>query len=178
MGESAIAFIALGSNMGDRLATMRRAVAILAKTDGIFVDLAADVASLYETRPVGGPTGQAKFLNSALRVRTTLEPLALMEVLLEIEGALGRARREQWESRVIDLDLLLYGPLQFECATLTLPHLRLHERRFVLEPLAEIAGDVVHPKLGRTIAELNAKLWPPSNDDEVVRFAGPEWVIG
>ena len=163
--------------MGDRLSSMRRAVALLAEHDGIIVDCRNDVASLFETEAVGGPAGQGKYLNSALRVRTRLEPLALMETLLEIERALGRKREVRWESRIIDLDLLLYGQMQFESQTLTLPHPRLHQRRFVLEPLSEIAGEVMHPKQGRTIAELNAELRGSLVDDEVVRIAGPEWMV-
>ncbi len=174
MSEWVIAFIGLGSNVGDRLASMRRAVALLAEHEGIFVDLSADIAPLFETAPVGGPAGQAKYLNSVIRVRTRLDPAQLMEVLLEIERSLGRTRREQWGSRLIDLDLLLYGQMELESQALTIPHPRLHERRFVLAPLAEIAEEVVHPKLARTIAELNDEL-PLSTDDDVVRVAGPEW---
>ncbi len=176
MIESVTAYIALGSNMVDRFVSMRRAVKLLTERDGIIVDCRTDVASLYETDPVGGPAGQARFLNSALRTRTSLKPLSLMEALLEIERTMGRQREVRWESRVIDLDLLLYGQLQFESPTLTLPHPRLHDRRFVLEPLAEIAGDVMHPMLGVTIDELNGTLRKTSIQG-IIRIAGPEWVL-
>jgi 2-amino-4-hydroxy-6-hydroxymethyldihydropteridine diphosphokinase len=176
MRDFVIAFIGLGSNVGDRLASMRRAVALLTQQDEVFADLKADVASLFETAPVGGPAGQAKYFNSVIRLRTRLEPAQLMEVLFEVERKLGRTRRERWESRVIDLDLLLYGNAQYAGAGLIIPHPRLYERRFVLAPLAEIAGHVVHPKLGKTIAELNDEL-PSLTDDQVVRVVGSEWAI-
>ena len=174
MSNATVVYIALGSNFGDRLASLRSAVELLEQRPEIVVDRTTGVASLYETVPVGGPTGQSTFLNSAIRMRTMLGPMPLMECLLEIEQGMGRTRKVKWESRVIDLDLLLYDQCVCESPSLTLPHPRLHERRFVLEPLAEIAGEVTHPIFGVTIAKLNAALRAAS-DQRVVRIAGPEW---
>jgi 2-amino-4-hydroxy-6-hydroxymethyldihydropteridine diphosphokinase len=146
-----IAFIGIGSNLGDREHTIASALERLRGTPGI---RSLQTSSLHETKPVGGPSGQARYLNAAARIETELEPEALLKVLLQIELELGRERRERWGPRTIDLDLLLYDERVLHTPTLTLPHPRMHERRFVLEPLAEIAPDVNHPVLRRRIREL------------------------
>jgi 2-amino-4-hydroxy-6-hydroxymethyldihydropteridine diphosphokinase len=144
-------YVALGSNLGNRSAHLDAGVAALAATPGVRV---LREAGHYETRPVGGPP-QGAYLNGAVCVATTLEPTALLARLHAIEAAAGRTRgAERNLPRSLDLDLLLYGDVVIECAELTVPHPRLHERSFVLDPLSEIAPDVVHPVLGTSIREL------------------------
>lgn len=148
----AIAYIALGSNLGDRAAHLREAVQRLAQAGTVEA-----VSSFLDTTPVGY-TDQPRFLNAAARLRTDLHPLELMQRLLAIEAGLGRERTIRWGPRTIDLDLLLYDDVTRDEPELTLPHPRLHERRFVLEPLAAIAPDAVHPRLRATIRDLLADL--------------------
>jgi 2-amino-4-hydroxy-6-hydroxymethyldihydropteridine diphosphokinase len=145
------AFIALGSNLGDREANLRTALAKLADTAGVEV---VRISTSLENPAVGGPEASPPFLNAAAELKTTLGAAALLDRLLEIEREMGRVRRERWEPRVIDLDLLLYGGEIHSSHHLMVPHPLMHERRFVLEPLAQIAPDVVHPTLQMTIAGL------------------------
>jgi 2-amino-4-hydroxy-6-hydroxymethyldihydropteridine diphosphokinase len=142
------AYIGLGSNLGDREATIRAAVAAL---PGVLA-----VSTLRETEPVG-VTEQPAFLNGAAAVETELTPRELLETLLAIERALGRERRERWGPRTIDLDLLLYGAETVDEPGLTVPHPHLHERRFALEPLAELDPELEIPGRGR-IRDLLAEL--------------------
>lgn len=112
------------------------------------------VSSFYETQPVGGPAGQGLYLNAAARVDTTLPVQDFFDLLRRIESDLGRTRAQHWGPRTIDLDLLLFDDLVLHNPELTVPHPRLHERRFVLEPLAEIAPEVIHPLFQSSIVAL------------------------
>jgi 2-amino-4-hydroxy-6-hydroxymethyldihydropteridine diphosphokinase len=149
----ATAFVGIGSNLGDRESHLRRALDLLAAEDGIEV---LAVSGLRETEPVG-PVEQGPFLNGAVQVSTELPPRELLERLLDVEQRLGRVRVERFGPRTIDLDLLVYGDEVVEEPGLTLPHPRLHERRFALEPLAELAPALVVPGRGR-VSDLLAKL--------------------
>lgn len=145
------AFIGVGSNLGDRMANVAAAVTLLAETPGVRL---IRESSLYETAAVGGPEGAPPFLNGAVEIATRLSPAELLGRLLEIERSLGRERRVKWEPRPIDLDILLFGQQITSSIDLVIPHPLMHERRFVLEPLAEIAPDAVHPVLQMTVKGL------------------------
>ena len=146
----ATAFVGIGSNLGDREAHLSRAIDLLRAEEGIEVPA---VSRLRETEPVG-PVEQGPFLNGVVQVTTELRPQALLERLLDIEQRLGRVRRERFGPRTIDLDLLVYGDEIVDEPGLTLPHPRLHERRFALEPLAELAPGLVLPGRGAVSALL------------------------
>jgi 2-amino-4-hydroxy-6-hydroxymethyldihydropteridine diphosphokinase len=159
MPEFVTAYLALGSNLGDRQAFLDAALARLRLQPGVEVER---VSTYHETDPVGGPAGQGQYLNAAAQIRTSLEPMKLLRVLLAVESQLGRVRAERFGPRTIDLDLLLYGTqvldLREPDCELILPHPRLHERRFVLAPLVEIAPLAVHPVLQSTVKDLLARL--------------------
>jgi 2-amino-4-hydroxy-6-hydroxymethyldihydropteridine diphosphokinase len=148
------AYVGLGANLGDREATIRRAVELLGEQDGIEV---LAVSTLRETDPVG-VEDQPRFLNGAAAIETTLGPGELLGVLLGVERVLGRVRDGvRFGPRTIDLDLLLYGDETLDDPGLTVPHPRLHERRFALEPLTELAPGLVIPGHGRVL-DLLARL--------------------
>jgi 2-amino-4-hydroxy-6-hydroxymethyldihydropteridine diphosphokinase len=149
------AYIGIGSNLGDRQKNIRSAVDRLKHTPGIAV---LSISSMLENPAVGGPPDSPPFFNAAAKIETTLGSHALLHQLLEIEKSLGRDRRVKWEPRLIDLDLLLYGDQIVSSQELVVPHPLMHERAFVLRPLAEIAPDAVHPTLQMTIAGLLANL--------------------
>ena len=148
------ALVALGSNEGDRAATIERALEAICRLPGTCVALRS---SLRETAPEGGPP-QGAYLNGAAWVETRLAPRELLEGLLEVERALGRVRRERNGPRPIDLDLILFDERVLAEPGLEVPHPRFRERAFVLEPLAEVAPEARDPVTGRTIEELRAAL--------------------
>lgn len=149
-----IAYIGLGSNMGDKAANLKRAIEELGKVPGNKV---LAVSSFYETEPVGN-IEQDWFINAAVKIETGLTPRELLEVLLKIEKELGRVRDERWGPRAIDLDILLYDDLVLNDEGLVIPHPYLHERGFVLVPLSEIAPEVIHPIFKKSIQELLEEL--------------------
>ncbi len=151
------AFIALGSNMGDRAEILLEAVKLVDETEGIDVRL---MSQMMLTAPVGGPAGQNDYMNAVAEIETTLEPRQLLAALQGIEKSLGRNRaaEQRFGPRTCDLDILLMNDLVMETPELTIPHPRMHERRFVIEPLAQIAPEAVHPVLGKTVRELLEEL--------------------
>ena len=144
------AYVALGSNLGDKEANLRRALELLEER-GVEV---VKTSSFICTEPYG-VTDQPQFLNGVCEVRTSLVPLALLHTLLEIEQEMGRVRLRHWGERNIDLDLLLYEDVVMDTPELKLPHPDMQNRDFVLLPLAEIAPELVHPILQKSIEELS-----------------------
>jgi 2-amino-4-hydroxy-6-hydroxymethyldihydropteridine diphosphokinase len=159
------AFIGLGSNVGDRLQFLQRAVKRLVETISVQV---IDVSSVYETAPVG-PAAQAWFLNAVVAVDTSLSPSTLLDQTQAIERALGREITYRWGPRTIDLDILLYGNTQVRTATLVIPHAELCQRAFVMIPLLELDPNIVLPD-GIAVSACLHTLTPPQ---QVRRFAPP-----
>ena len=141
-------YLSLGSNLGDRAAHLRTAIDKLCNLGEVVA-----VSSFYETEPVDF-TDQAWFLNCAIAFETTESPEELMASILRIEQQMGRRRTQRKGPRIIDIDILLFDDAIIESPPLTIPHPAMHERRFVLQPLAEIAPQTEHPARGKTIQEL------------------------
>ena len=149
-----VVYLSLGSNVGDREANLRDAIAKLSE----FGEVTA-VSSFYETEPVE-TSAQPWFLNCAVKLDTEKMPRQLIAAILTMEQSMGRQRRKEKAPRTIDIDILLFGSSIIDLPSLTVPHPRMHQRRFVLEPLAEIAPDARHPVFKRTIRELRDALPP------------------
>jgi 3-oxoacyl-[acyl-carrier protein] reductase len=153
-------YLALGSNLGDRQRYLHQAVARLRGVHGVSI---LRVSAYYETAPVGGPPGSGAYLNAVAEADTTLPPEDLLRALLEIEESFGRVRTVPNAPRTLDLDLILYGDLVRHGPDPVVPHPRMHERRFVLQPLADLAPDLIHPVIKKTVRELLDGL-PPDPD--------------
>jgi 2-amino-4-hydroxy-6-hydroxymethyldihydropteridine diphosphokinase len=147
-----VAYLSLGSNLGDRAANLRTAIKKLAQLGGVVA-----ASSFYETEPVE-VAAQPWFLNCAVKLDTEKMPRQLIAGILTLEQEMGRQRKQRKGPRVIDIDILLFGSSIIEIPSLTVPHPKLHERRFVLEPLTEIAPDARHPVFMRTMRELRDAL--------------------
>ena len=152
---AAIAYIGLGSNLGDRAATLQGALDALNAHPRID---AVRCSRRIETEPVGGPSGQPRYLNAVAELTTTLGPDALLALLQTVETRFGRTRSVPNAPRTLDLDLLLYDDLCRTTPELTIPHPHMHERRFVMGPLAEIAPDAWHPVVRKTAGEILTEL--------------------
>ena len=159
-----VAYIGCGSNIGDRLSHIQKALHTLSETEGITLQ---KISSVYKTDPVGYEA-QAQFLNGVAAIQTSLSPLALLHTVKHIETAIGRKHRIRWGPREIDLDILIYGDLCIQTENLVIPHPEMHLRGFVLVPLAEIAPDLIHPVFQETIQTLRNRL----DDDKSVSESG------
>jgi 2-amino-4-hydroxy-6-hydroxymethyldihydropteridine diphosphokinase len=148
------AFLSLGANQDEPVEQIKRAVEHLKENEGLRL---CGVSSFYLTEPVG-PVEQNSFVNAVSEWRVRLSPEALLAAILSVEEVMGRTRSLRWGPRLIDIDLLLYEDRNIETLSFTVPHARMHERRFVLEPLVELAPEVVHPKIGKSAGELLSSL--------------------
>ncbi len=160
------AYVAFGSNLGDRNKNIEKAIEHLKALDGVAVK---KISSIYETEPAGGPQ-QNKFLNGALEIETMLLPDELLDRLKGIESRLGRVKDEENGPRPIDLDIIFYADIVIGGGRIKIPHPKMHEREFVLRGLNELAPDFLHPKLNKTVRQLyednkihqqNAGVQPP-----------------
>ena len=161
------AWVGLGSNEGDRLGYIKKALGMLGRISE--TELVA-ISPLYDTASTGRE-GQPRFLNLAVELETGLAPEALLGELQAIEDRCGRIRRERWGPRTLDLDLLIHGEHEIATERLTVPHPRLAERAFVLVPLAELAADLTVPGTGKTVRTLLDKLGGPGGN--VKRIGDP-----
>jgi 2-amino-4-hydroxy-6-hydroxymethyldihydropteridine diphosphokinase len=158
--------VALGSNLGDRLANLRAAGKAIVDLTGVAPPIL--VSPIYETEPIGCEPGAQKFLNAVLEFDYTGEPAALLERLIQVEQSLGRERNHPGNvSRKVDIDLLYFGGIKIDNKKLQVPHPRLHLRKFVLQPLADIRPDLILPNQTKSVRELLAQV---DNSGKVSRF--------
>lgn len=156
--DNKIACFSLGSNLGDRIGHLEQAQALMADIMGM-----VEIVSRVYQSPSWGYSSDHVFYNCCILMRTRLEPLSLLETALQVEHGMGRVRQGGgYSDRIIDIDLLIYGEHVLDHPTLILPHPRMHERRFVLVPLAEIAPDLLHPVSGLSMATLLERCQDPS----------------
>jgi len=152
--EPAIAYIGIGSNLGDKSFHCRYSIDQIDTLPGCHVIARS---TLFKTEPEG-VTGQPWYVNGIAQIAAMKSPFELLQGLMNIESAMGRARRKRWEARIIDLDILLFGQKIITSHDLIIPHPLMHKRRFVLEPLAQLAPHLVHPVFKVTIQKLLHKL--------------------
>jgi 2-amino-4-hydroxy-6-hydroxymethyldihydropteridine diphosphokinase len=144
------AYLSLGSNLGNKLRFLKEAISKIGESNKIAINR---VSSVYETQPVGYEN-QEWFLNLVIEIKTSFMPRDLLDHVLSVEDQMGRKREIKWGPRNIDIDILLYDNQVMQSDRLTLPHPRMHERRFVLLPLSEIAPQLLHPQLKKSVKEL------------------------
>lgn len=165
------AYLSIGSNIGDRLGSLRKAIQLLDKSDQIKVEL---VSSIYETDPIGY-VDQACFLNAVIKISTSLQPEELLQACLQIELDLGRKRGIRWGPRTLDLDILLYNQENIETESLLVPHPRMQERAFVMIPLMELDPDIKLPNVNTSLDDIvekipdkeGVRLWKQKNGGDV-----------
>lgn len=155
--NDSLAYLGLGSNLGDSLTILQQARQALDDSPGLRVVAGS---ALYRTTPVGGPSGQADYLNAALEIVTALAPLELLQRCQAIEADFGRQRNVRWGARTLDIDLLLYDDRIIDSDVLQLPHPRLAERGFVLQPLCDLAPETIHPQSRLALKELLQQISP------------------
>lgn len=166
-----IAYLSIGSNMGNRLETFHKALQLLNENEKITIK---DMSSIYETDPVGY-TNQACFLNAVIKISTSLKPEELLQVCLLVESGLGRKREIRWGPRTLDLDILLYNQENIETESLIVPHPRMQERAFVIIPLMELDPNTKLPNVKATLDDIlnqipdkeGVRLWKQKNGDDV-----------
>lgn len=151
--QPTIAYIGIGSNLGNRAAYINKALSLLDKSASIKI---TKISSIIETPPLGGPENQGDYLNAVAQLQSRLSPLQLLILMQNIETRLDRTRSEKWAARTIDLDLLLFGSeiIEHKNPDLSVPHPLMHQRLFVMEPLAQIAPELIHPKLNLTMKDI------------------------
>ena len=166
-----IAYLSIGSNIGNRLEIFQKALQLLDENNEISVE---ELSSIYETDPVGY-TNQACFLNAVLKISTSLQPEELLQICLFIESQLGRKREIRWGPRTLDLDILLYNQENIETESLIVPHPRMQERAFVIIPLMELDPDIKLPNVNAALDDIlnqipdkeGVRLWKQKNGDDV-----------